>query len=276
MKSVLKILLLSCCIAAGLWSCKKDETKFYFEGGTAPVLTSSATGPLILTAANKNNEALKLSWTDPAYKFSSGASTRIVSYTIQVDTTGSNFTNPAKQEVTVNKDLSRSITVGDLNNYLTKMLLKAETVHNIEFRVVSNLGGTVPLNSNVIKLAVTPYEDYAIPPPVTDQLYITGDATPSDWTNNPPASQKLTKRSNGVYDITINFVPGKFYKFLSKLTEWQPQYGVGASGNASGGDIGINLGPGGSDPGNIPTPAAAGSYKVEVNFKTGKYTVTKQ
>lgn len=275
MKGVLKILLLSCCIAAGLWSCKKDETKSYFEGGTAPVLTSSTTSALILTSANKNNEALKLSWTDPAYKFSSGASTRVVSYTIQIDTAGANFTNPAKQEVTVNKDLGRSITVGDLNNYLTKMSLLPGVAHNIEIRVVSNIGGAVPLNSNVIKLAVTPYEDFAVTPPATDQLYITGDATAAGWTNEPPANQKLTKTSNGIYNIVMSFVPGKLYKFISTLKQWQPQYGVGASGNASGGDIGVNLGSS-NDPGNIPTPADAGSYKVEVNFKTGKYTVTKQ
>ena len=77
----------------------------------------------------------------------------------------------------------------------------------------------------------------------------------------------------------MNFTPGYYYKFLTTLNQWQPQYGksklAGASGDASGGDLGYNFGPQG-DPDAIPTPATAGSYKVTVNFKTGKYTVVKQ
>ncbi len=103
------------------------------------------------------------------------------------------------------------------------------------------------------------------------QLFITGDATPSSWTNSPPASQEFTMISNGLFEITMAFVPGKLYKFLDTNGQWQPQFG---GDSPTGGDLGANYG-GGSDPAAIPTPDVAGNYKIQVNFVTGKYTVTR-
>ena len=98
--------------------------------------------------------------------------------------------------------------------------------------------------------------------PMREELFITGDATPSGWTNSPPPSQKMTMLSNGVFEITMAFVPGKLYKFLDTNGQWQPQFGGDSS---TGGDLGSNYGSGG-DPAAIPTPATAGNYKVQVNF----------
>ena len=81
-----------------LWSCEKEENKIYYQGGTAPTLSASSTGPLVLTDANKNNTAVKFSWTNPDYKFTTGLSSQNVTYTLQVDTAGANFTNPAMRK----------------------------------------------------------------------------------------------------------------------------------------------------------------------------------
>lgn len=269
MKNLLKTFIFSAWLFT-IWSCKKDENKDYFKGGTAPVLSSSASGTIPLSSVDKDKEALNLSWTNPDYSFTTGISSQDVAYTVQIDTTGANFTSPVRQEFTVSKNLNSSITVGDLNKYLTKMKLVPDVGHDIELRVVSNLNGALQLISNVIKFTgVIPYEDFAVPPPPTGELYITGDATPSSWTNNPPATQKATKVDKGAYYIVMNFQPGKYYKFLSTLTQWQPQYG---GKSATGGDIGVNLGSG-SDPDAIPTPAVAGTYRIDLDFRTGKYTV---
>lgn len=108
--------------------------------------------------------------------------------------------------------------------------------------------------------------------PMTENLYITGDATPSGWTNSPGAAQKMTMVSNGVFEITMALVPGKLYKFLNTDAQWQPQFG---GSSASGGDLGANYG-GGGDPAAVPTPALAGNYKIRVNFVTNKYEVIPQ
>ena len=103
-------------------------------------------------------------------------------------------------------------------------------------------------------------------------LYITGDATAAGWTNTPPAPQKFTRLTNSVFEIpSIALAPGKVYKFLSSSGNWQPQFG---GSSAAGGTLGANYGSG-TDPDSVPTPAAAGNYKIQVNFFTNTYTVTK-
>jgi hypothetical protein len=102
------------------------------------------------------------------------------------------------------------------------------------------------------------------------ELYLTGDAMPSSWTNTPPVAQQLTRLNSSEYSITFALTPGKYYKLLSTQGQWQPQFG---GSSATGGTLGANYGSG-SDPDAIPTPAAAGTYKIKVNFVTNSYTVT--
>lgn len=279
MKNVLKYILPSLLIFFA--SCKKDENKIYYEGGTAPVLTASATTPIVLDSTFKNQLAMKFNWNNPDYRFTTGVSSQDVTYTLEVDTAGANFTNPKKQEVAIAKDLEVSYTVKELNAILSRLEVVENKPHDIEFRIKASLGsGSVPLYSNVIKRTITPYLDVVVPLPPTNQLYITGDAMPSGWTENPPTAQKatpvpasLTSSGYTSFTVTVNLTPGKYYKFLSTPGQWQPQYG---GKDANGGDIGYNMGlPGQSDPDAIPTPAASGTYKITVNFRTGKYTVEK-
>ena len=124
----------------------------------------------------------------------------------------------------------------------------------------------VTVNFQTGKFSLTPVAN-----DLPSQLYITGDATPDGWTNSPSAAQKFTQLTNGVFEITMAFTPGKFYKFLSSPGNWQPQFG---GSSATGGTLGANYG-GGNDPDAIPTSAAAGNYKIQVNFLTNSYTVTK-
>ena len=275
MKNILKYLLSSVGFMVVLASCKKDEHKIYYEGGTAPALTAAFTTTSTLDSTHKNDPALKLSWTNPDYQFTTGVSSHDVTYYLQVDTTGSNFTYPNKLEVSISKDLSVNYTVKELNGLLSRMNLLEDIPHNMEFRIKATLdNNSVPLYSNVIKQTITPYLDVVVPLPPTGDLYITGNAMASDWTNSPPANQKMTKVSKVEYTITVPLVSGKQYKFLSTPGQWQPQYG---GKDKNGGDLAYNMGlPGQSDPDAIPTPDAAGNYKITVNFKTGKYTVDKQ
>ena len=168
-----------------LWSCEKDENIIYFEGATNPVLnTTVSSASLPLSYVNRDQPGLTLTWTNPNYKFTTGISSQDVTYNIEIDTTGANFTNPKRQTVTVSKDLTKSFTQGQFNDYLlNQLLLDSTTTHNIEIRVKATLvAGSVPMYSNVIKYVVKPY---AIPPkvdpPTTGKLFITGSATPASW-----------------------------------------------------------------------------------------------
>lgn len=271
-----KVLFTTILFAAALAGCKKDDPTVSFVSATNPVLTASSSSALVLTGANAAANAIAFTWTNPNYRFTTGISSQDVTYTLQADTTsptGKTFSSGIVQESSVSKELGTSYTVKDLNGILTKMNLLENIPHSLEFRLKASLvNGALPLYSNVIKMMITPYLDVAVPVPPTGDLYITGNAFASDWTNSPPAAQKFTKLSNTLYTITVPFVAGKQYKFLSTLGQWQPQYG---GSSATGGNLGFNMG-GGSDPDAIPTPSASGNYKITVNFKTGVYTVEKQ
>lgn len=276
MNKIFKTALLSLAAMAWLTACKKDENQVTFEGGKAPVLSSATgTSPLMLTRTNAAATALRLAWTNPEYRFTTGTSSQNVTYLLQVDTTGANFSSPVKQEISIARDLSTAFTVGELNSILTKMNLLEDMPHAMEFRVRSSLaGGTVPLFSNVIKLVVTPYLDVAVPIPTGGNLWITGNAVGSGWANplsNPyDQSQKFTRVSSTLYELTIALPGGGNYKLLQDNGNWATQYRMIAGGTWDAGEFKKED----ADPA-FAGPPTAGNYKMTFNFKTGKYTVVK-
>jgi len=260
-------------------SCEKDENKIYFEGGTPPVLSSNLAATIPLSFANADKEAIKLSWTNPDYKFTTGVSSQGVNYLIEIDTTGANFTNPKRRTLAIANSLNKTITQGELNDYLLNTLeLKPSMSHNIELRVTSSLiGNSIPLPSNVLKFAVTPYSiPPKVAPPASGKLYITGGATPASWQcgcgEAELVSQKFMQMSPTLYVLpSINLKAGESFLFLPVYGSWSAKYGFTGSGNANNVD-GDEFKAGGND---IKAPASTGNYKIEVNFQTGRYTLTK-
>ena len=261
-----------------LWSCEKDENKIYFNGGTAPVLTASTNAvKLNPPPADESLEALKLSWTNPAYTFTTGPNSQDVSYTLEMDTLGGNFASSNKYVTTVSKDLSKSFTVVELNSILgNTMLLKPAHQYTIETRISSFLASNaVPLTSNKVSYTATPYS----PPPKVElpaagTLWATGDAFTSGWGNPLPApydvSQKFTKVSNTLYELVVPMPGGGNYKLIQEQGVWGSQYHM-KTGSSDGGTFEKKD----ADPG-FPGPAAAGTYKITVDFQLGTFTVVKQ
>lgn len=259
-----------------MWSCKKDENKIYLLGGTPPVLISTITGSIPLAFLHQADQAITLKWTNPEYHFTTGISSQDVTYLVEIDTTGSNFTNPNRQSIAVSKELSITLTQSQLNDYLLNQLQLSTTAsHNIEFRVTSSLSNhQAVMYSNVLKFTTQPYViPPKVEPPALGHLYIVGSATPGDWGNPVPVpSQEFTKISNTLYEITIPMIGGKEYLFLPLNGDWGHKYSVPNNklpGLSEGGDFKKDA----SD--NFPGPTANGTYKIQVDFKRGKYSVTK-
>ena len=107
--------------------------------------------------------------------------------------------------------------------------------------------------------------------PVPTNLYIVGDATPGGWNNPVPVpSQQFTRVNLTDFQLTVNLSSTGSYLFLPVNGDWTHKYG-GTS--ATGGSILYD----GDVPGsNTPGPAVDGNYLIDVDFGTGKYTVTKQ
>jgi starch-binding outer membrane protein SusE/F len=269
-------------IAVIATSCKKVENQVTFDGGTPPAL--STTNTLIATVllkANENNLFNTLNWTNPNYKFNTGNSSQNVSYTIQFDTTGSNFTNPSKGEIAIANDLSTNLIVKDVNKLILTMGLTENIPHNMEIRIKSTLqNGSVPYYSNVLRVTITPYLDVKVTLPAdlptvganNGDLFLVGDATNGGWANPVPTpTQKFTRTSNVTYEITAPLIGGKQYLMLPKNGDWGHKYAVVSNtvpGLSTGGDFDADK----SD--NFPGPSASGNYKIIVNFKTGKFSVT--
>ena len=271
MKKIFQQTLLAVSILLMIGSCKKEETKIYYEGGTDPVLSADRSS-ISLSNLTKNDHAVTLSWTNPNYSFTTGPNSQDVTYLVQLDVAGAGFSSPTKQEVSISKDLSLKWTVSELNTLLTKMELAPDVPHDIEMRVVSSIKGAVSRNSNVLTFNdVVPFEDFAVTPPVSGQLFIVGDATPGGWGNPVPANQELTALQKGIFEITLQLTGDKSYLFLPVNGSWSAKYG-GLGANNTNNPAGDAFKPEGGD---LKAPAASGNYKINVNFKTGKFIVTK-
>lgn len=281
-KNISHLLLVSTVLLAFM-ACKKIENQVIFNGGTAPVLTASSAGPIVLIKDKKTDNAITLSWTNPQYMFNTGVSSQNVNYILQVDTAGKNFSTAKLQEMSISSDLGVTLTAQQLNSFLSKMEFTAGVVQAIDMRVKATLAnGSVPLTSNAVTVKVNPYLDFAVEPPgstaanyLDGNLWIVGDAVASGWSNPLPAPYDITQKFTRVdimhYEATITFIGGGGYKLIQTQGVWGTQYHAldGSVGAALSGSFEKKD----SDP-QFPSPGA-GKYKIQVNFQTGKYTLTK-
>lgn len=275
MKKISFLLLSAFMLVTVLWSCKKDEQQVVFQNGTAPVLSSTTAAVIPLSFTGAANEAINLAWTNPNYQLNTGLSSYNVSYQIEVDTTGANFTNPNKKVIAISKDLNLALTQIAFNDLLLNQLQLAPAVaHNIEIRVKSFLINSTGIQySNVLKFTATPYSlPPKITPPASGTLFITGSAVPSNWVNNPPASQQFTMVSPTHFVLnSVAITGGNSYIFLSNFGSWDYKYSIAVKNDpttVNGGDFQWQ----GND---ILAPSVSGNYKIDVDFQRGKFTLTK-
>ncbi|MCU0388813.1 MAG: hypothetical protein MUE71_09430, partial [Chitinophagaceae bacterium] len=110
--------------------------------------------------------------------------------------------------------------------------------------------------------------------PVPDSLYAIGGGTQGGWDNSHGntalKAQWMRRLNSSVFEKDLNLTGGGMLKFITKITQWQPQFGRGTGSNG----LGYNYG-GGSDPDVIIIPPASGMYRVRVDFYTMTYTLTK-
>ncbi len=119
------------------------------------------------------------------------------------------------------------------------------------------------------KFTVMPYAGV-----LPDSLYIVGDATAGGWNNPVPLpSQQFNRINSSVFQITIALTGGKQYLLLPVNGDWGHKYAVAdnsISGLAEGGEFGYDLSS------NFPAPTETATYKIEANFLTNMFKVTKQ
>jgi hypothetical protein len=261
-----------------LGSCKREMTQVTYQGGTAPVLTASATDSIPLSPADSSNTAVTFNWTNPNYLFSNGVNTFNVSYNLEVDSAGDNFTGPNMQTVSIVSDLSTSFTVTAFNALVANGLgLSYGSPHTIQARVVSFLAngdtGAISLYSNPLTFTVTPYAPPPkIAPPPTGELFIVGSATAQGWLNGTTTQQfTVVPGTNGTeFTITMPLTGGGEYKFIGNNNSYNYQYSVATQDTEPTG------GPFVANGANCIAPTASATYIILVNFQAATFTVTPQ
>ena len=277
MKLIISKLFFISAFALLLGSCKKDEAQQFYSGGTAPVLTASVSGTIPLSYATKDQVGVVFSWSNPNYQFINGISSQDVAYTLEIDKTGNNF-GATKLTVSIAKDLAVKYTQDQFNSLIAGLNLTVGVSASIDVRLKASMNGNVAtlLTSNTMVFTVTPYNPPPkVPVPAGGVLYLVGSATAGGWGNPVPVpTQQFTKVSTTLYSITVPLTGGQEFLFLPLNGDWGHKFACNKTTTPPSGETGGVFGYDFSD--NFPGPAASGTYKIDVDFQKGIYTLTKQ
>ena len=282
MKKILQSLIYLSFALVFFASCEKDEVRDTFEGGTAPVFTASVKDSIGLNYNTEADKAVTLSWSNPNYKFASGVSSQNVSYTLEIDTAGANFNGPYKRTVSISQDLSVTYTQKAFNILISDLKVKPGKVAQLEIRVTASLGSTATnLTSNKLTFKVLPYAPPPkVPVPTAGTLWVTGSAFASGWSNPMVAPYNTTQRfrrdaTNPLLYIidNVTFNASGFYKLIQTQGVWGTQYRPAPTDVNNVDPLAGEFEKRDADPG-FKSPGA-GNYKVEFNFQTGKYKLTR-
>lgn len=267
MKHLFKILFNSLLAAMVLTACEKADDLPFYENGTAPAVTASAS-TIAPVPADSLAAGLTLSWTNPSY----AADSATYKYVVEIDQAGNGFANAAQRVIT--GSLSTTYLNKELNTILLDKGLEFGTAYDMEVRVISSYSNNNErLISNVLPIKMTPYK---IPPrvelPSSGKLFLVGSATGSGW-NNPVQTpeQEFTRLDETTFAGVFNLKGGNEYLVLPVNGLWDQKYSVAnknLAGLAEGGDFGFGL----ND--NIPGPATDGIYLIVLDFQAGKFVVT--
>ncbi|GAA4813026.1 SusE domain-containing protein [Litoribaculum gwangyangense] len=257
-------IFVSCTDSENLYSAKAPENGS-FE------ITSSVTNVILNETDAETETALTLSWNNPSY----GVDTP-VTYTLEMDLNDNDFSSPRTFSVTGNE---RVFTHADLNYYALEFGIAPNIEGQIKVRLKTSLKyGALQSYSNSVSVALTPYDTLNLLYEMPAELYLQGDAVPSNWGTPLPESQKMSQIDDHRFGLITQLVGGKSYAFISTPTTWSdPAYVALESGqSAFEGDFrpagSMTVPQWGGSP--LSSPSTTGIYKIIIDFTTGKYSVT--
>lgn len=135
-----------------------------------------------------------------------------IRYTLEIDLAGSDFSDPLLSPVEGEKiTYTWSIDHGTLNNILLERGLDPEKTYDLEARVTAQVAdATVDKQTAAATFAVTTFK------PVSDQLFIVGDATPNGWDIGKAIELAASTMHRGVFIYEGKLVPGNFKFAVSR------------------------------------------------------------
>ncbi|MDP4281500.1 MAG: SusE domain-containing protein [Bacteroidota bacterium] len=245
----LSIIAFSLGLLVFLFSCKKDETKATISSSPgAPVLNLTSGMNIVINKAYKDS-TVTFTWSKADFGLN-----LVVSYTLQMDKQGKNFSDPVAVGV-VQNDLSLSLTYAELNNKL--LSIESDPTNpipeamSLEFRVKASVSDySSAAYSAAIPQTYTPF--YV--PIVYPILFVPGDY--QGWNPADSSTTIASVKSNNLYEGYIWFPNDNVQFKYTQGNSWTTNWGDnGADGTLDPGGANIVAGP-------------AGYYKLNVNLSS--------
>ena len=219
--------------------------------GNAPGFVSPDGGSSYILEETKAEEVLTtFQWTAADFGFQAG-----VKYTVEIAMAGTNFASPITLGV-VNA-LELAVTQQQINNILLSQGVEEAIPTNMVVRIVAEVSDEVSQTiSGELPMTITPY--------IVEIDYPTLQV-PGSYQGWDPANEStviFSLKSDGNFEGFVFMTDGALFKFTDGPT-WDVNWG----------DDGLDgtLDPNGED---IPLPASAGMYRLNVNLNELTYKVT--
>ena len=274
MKKFFKIVFAIVLIIVTVSSCSDDTLQSVAEPpAEGKFLLTNSISDIVLTPKDADkNIAVTLNWDNKSWY---GVDTPLT-YTLQMDNNDGEFLSP--QEVSILSGNNISFTHADLNAKAFALKLAPEVASKIKVRLKANLKyGAVPIYSNVSTLTVTPFSTLILKYPMPTELYLQGDAVPSNWGTPVTDIQKMAQIDDHRFGLIVALTGGKSFAVISAASTWSDPAYVTLDANTIPQSTG-NFEPRGSATnwGGAPikSPAVSGVYQVILDFTTGTYSIT--
>jgi hypothetical protein len=231
----LKIILIALIGISFMISCEKVEKDPVLDmtKTVPPSMISPAEGAsFVLVKEDAANLMTTFEWTATQYNLTDLETT---TYIFQMDLQGNNFADP--MELVSTKGTTFNMNVGTMNGLmLSNLELNPDEPYNFEARVrsfVNQASHYSDVYSPVVTFSVTAYEDVVFVKPI----YLIGSATTIQWDN--AAALPMQHMGSGKFGRVEALTTGadKYIKFLSKLSQWAPQWGTDAAGTSASGNL---------------------------------------
>ena len=257
MKTLLNRTLLLFICSVAFWSCEKDEDRTIAQPGTSSALTASATD-LVLSQDDKDKTAVTFTWNKSEFGYPAG-----VKYALQFGKKGDNFAT--FETVNVENNLTKTLTVNEINNIASKLGLLPAAAGEMEVRLMSSISEFFdPAYSPVATVKVTPYVDVIDYP----AMYLPGGY--QGWT--PATAAKIvTVMDDKKYEGYVNFPDANTAFKITPAPNWDNDYGVDATTETTAKGVKGTLKEKGSDI-KVTDP---GYYKVNADLNAKTFSVTK-
>ncbi|MBU2525483.1 MAG: SusE domain-containing protein [Bacteroidetes bacterium] len=245
MKKIL-IYALSICLGIISLSCSDDDRDPVAELINTQELQEASTSNVIITKENADQDLITFSWSPADFGFPAA-----VTYTVQLDKVGNNFSSPIELGTTTSTSLTLSGTA--LNNFFTQLGAFPTLSAEYEVRVSSFANEQFGTNfSNVISIASTIFNPNE---PSVPFMYIASEHPDWDWTRSFLAG---SPESNGEFEGYAYFSSATNFKFSNGSDVTQVYGGSGGTLSQSGENI------------DIP---ASGYYKINADLNTSSFSV---